>query len=84
MIDSSIYFENVFQNYRFRKVQPNLIGDVLDFGGNEGELKKLVKGKYLVVNDDHSIMEDTDVNTIVRLAVIEHISVEEVFKIFLK
>ncbi|MFZ5340754.1 MAG: methyltransferase domain-containing protein [Candidatus Micrarchaeota archaeon] len=65
-------------------IKPYLIGDVLDFGGNEGELKKFVKGKYLVVNYDHSAMENTHFDTIVSLAVIEHIEFDEVFKIFRK
>lgn len=84
MIDSTIFLEKFLQNYRFRMVKPYLIGDVLDFGGNKGELKKLVKGRYLVVNYDHSIMKNAHFDTIVSLAVIEHLSVEEVFKIFQK
>ena len=84
MIDSSMFLEIFLQNYRFKMVKPYLIGDVLDFGGNEGELKKLVKGKYLVVNYDHSVMRNTHFDTIVSLAVIEHISVKEVFNIFQK
>ena len=84
MIDSSIFLEKFLQNYRFKMVKPYLIGDVMDFGGNEGELKKFVKGKYLVVNYDHSVMENTSFDTIVILAVIEHIEFDEVFQIFYK
>lgn len=84
MIDSSMFLEKFLQNYRFKMVKPYLIGVVLDFGGNEGELKNLVKGKYLVINYDHSVMEDTNPDTIVSLAVIEHIEFDEVFKIFHK
>ncbi len=84
MIDSSIRLEKYLQNYRFRMVKPYLIGDVLDFGGNEGELKGLVKGNYLVVNYDHSVMENRYFDTIVSLAVIEHIDPDEVFMIFRK
>lgn len=84
MIDTSIVMERLLQNYRFRKAKPHIVGDVLDFGGNEGELGNHVEGKYLVVNYDHSVMKDADVDTIVSLAVIEHIEFEEVFKIFHK
>lgn len=65
-------------------VKPYLIGGVLDFGGNKGELRKLVKGKYLVVNYDYSTMENTHFDTIVCLAVIEHMSVPDVFEVFKK
>jgi len=84
MIDSSILIEKFLQNYRFMMVKPYLMGDVMDFGGNEGELKKLVKGKYLIVNYDHSVMENNNFDTIVSLAVIEHIEFDEVFNIFHK
>jgi len=79
-----MFFEKFLQDYRFRMVKPYLVGDVLEFGGNEGELKELVEGKYLVVNYDHSVMEDAHFDTIVSLAVIEHIPVKEVFNIFQK
>jgi len=72
------------QNYRFKMVKPYLAGDVLDFGGNREELKKFVKGKYLAVNYDHSAMDNIYFDTIVSLAVIEHINVSDVFKIFKK
>lgn len=65
-------------------VKPYLAGDVLDFGGNKGELKKFVKGRYLAVNYNHSAMNNARFNTIVSLAVIEHINVLDVFKIFKK
>ncbi|MCK0107695.1 class I SAM-dependent methyltransferase [Flavobacteriaceae bacterium S0825] len=84
MIDNSMFFERFLQNYRFKKVKKYLIGDVLDFGGNEGELKKFVKGKYLAINYDHSKMEATKWDTITSLAVIEHIEYEEVFEIHQK
>ena len=84
MINTSIYLEKFLQEYRFKMVKNYLIGDVLDFGGNEGELKNLVNGKYLVVNYDHSVMENKNFDTIVALAVIEHINFEEVFFIFKK
>lgn len=84
MIDTSFFLEKFLQNYRFRMVKPYLIGDVLDFGGNKGELKKIVHGKYTVVNYDHSVMNDIHCDTIVSLAVIEHIDVKDVYTIFEK
>jgi len=84
MIDSSTSVEKFLQNYRFKMVKPYLAGDVLDFGGNREELKKFVKGKYLAVNYDHSAMDNIYFDTIVSLAVIEHINVSDVFKIFKK
>lgn len=82
MITASLFLEKFLQNYRFRMVKPYLIGDVMDFGGNKGELKSYVDGAYLVVNYDHSIMDKASCDTIVALAVIEHIEMDEVFKIF--
>ena len=84
MIDSKKKLENLLQGYRFNKVKKYLIGDVLDFGGNEGELKIFVKGNYTLVNYDHSPMFNKTFDTIVLLAVIEHIEVTEVSKIFKK
>jgi 2-polyprenyl-3-methyl-5-hydroxy-6-metoxy-1,4-benzoquinol methylase len=84
MLDNSMFLEKLLQNYRLKLVKPHLFGDVLDFGGNKEELKKYVEGKYLSVNYDHSVMENTHFDTIVTLAVIEHIHVREVFKIFQK
>ena len=78
----TIKFEKFLQEYRFKKVKPFLRGDVLDFGGNEGELKNLVSGKYTLVNYDRSAMFKDRYDTIVLLAVIEHIDVSEVYKIF--
>jgi 2-polyprenyl-3-methyl-5-hydroxy-6-metoxy-1,4-benzoquinol methylase len=84
MINTSIFLEKFLQNYRFRMVKPYLKGDVLDFGGNEGELGQFVKGKYLIVNYDNSVMENTHNDTIAVLAVVEHIEYNEVFEIFKK
>lgn len=84
MIIASLFLEKFLQNYRFRMVKPYLIGDVLDFGGNKGELKKYVPGTYVVVNYDHSVMDGVSCDTIIALAVIEHIEMEDVFKIFSK
>lgn len=82
MIDSEIGLEQFLQNLRFRFAQPYIIGDVLDFGGNEGELEKFVTGEYMIVNYDHSKMKNSHADTIVCLAVIEHIELESVFSIF--
>lgn len=84
MINSSRFLEKFLQNYRFRAAKPYLVGDVLDFGGNEGELRRFVKDKYMAVNYDHSPMEGKIFDTVVCLAVIEHIEVGGVYKIFEK
>lgn len=54
----------------------------MDFGGNEEELKKFVTGQYLCVNYDRSAAANGHFDTIVGLAVIEHIEVGEVYRIF--
>lgn len=82
MINSSKLVEGYLQKNRFTKAVPFLKGDVLDFGGNNGELKKYVSGSYTLVNYDHSPMENKTFDTIVALAVIEHIPVADVFSIF--
>jgi 2-polyprenyl-3-methyl-5-hydroxy-6-metoxy-1,4-benzoquinol methylase len=82
MINSSRLLEGFLQQSRFKQAQPYLNGDVLDFGGNKGELKKLVKGSYTLVNYDHSPMKNKTFDTVVALAVIEHIEVDDVFSVF--
>lgn len=83
MIDpKKITLERFLQNYRFRMVKKFIKGDVLDFGGNEGELKPLVLGKYTIVNYNRGNMFKDTYDTVVLLAVIEHIEVLEVYKIF--
>ncbi|OGY88907.1 MAG: hypothetical protein A2677_02730 [Candidatus Komeilibacteria bacterium RIFCSPHIGHO2_01_FULL_52_14] len=84
MIDSSRIAEKFLQKYRFRMVIPYLKGDVLDFGGNKGELRSYVKGNYTVMNYDHTALEGMTFDTIVALAVLEHIHVAEIFEIFKK
>lgn len=84
MINSSKPAEAFLQKNRFAIALPFLKGDVLDFGGNEGELEKYVKGTYTLVNYDHAPMEHKTFDTIVALAVIEHIAVDEVYAIFKK
>ena len=73
--------EKFLQNYRFKIVKPYLNGDVLDFGGNKGELKKFVKGEYFQINYDHSSMVNIYCDTIVSLAVIEYIPVKDVVEV---
>lgn len=82
MINSSKPVEAFLQKNRFTKAIPFLRGDVLDFGGNNGELRKFVQGNYTLVNYDHAPMENRTFDTIVALAVIEHIHIVDVFSIF--
>lgn len=84
MLDNPRLIDKFLQNYRFQAAKPFLIGDVLDFGGNRGELKKFVAGKYLAVNYNHSVMDNVHCDTIVCLAVVEHIDQPEVVAIFKK
>jgi 2-polyprenyl-3-methyl-5-hydroxy-6-metoxy-1,4-benzoquinol methylase len=84
MINSKKPLEKLLQRYRFNKVNKFLFGDVLDFGGNEGELKPFVKGDYTIVNYDHSPIYNKTFDTIVLLAVIEHLEIKEVLLIFKK
>ncbi|MDB5202394.1 MAG: SAM-dependent methyltransferase [Ferruginibacter sp.] len=82
MLNSKKPLEHYLQQYRFRKLLPFLQGSVLDFGGNEGELRPYVKGDYSIVNYDYSGLEGKQFDTIVALAVIEHIEVTHVAEIF--
>lgn len=83
MLNSKKKLEKFLQHQRFKKVIPLLKGAVLDFGGNEGELKPYVKGDYTLVNYDYSKMEQgKQFDTIVALAVIEHIEVNRVSTLF--
>jgi len=84
MIHTERPTERFFQNWRFKIAIPYLTGDVLDFGGNEGELKKFVHGEYTLVNYDYSAMEGKTFDTIVALAVVEHINIAEIYEIFKK
>lgn len=82
MINSHRKMENLLQQHRFKIALPFIKGDVLDFGGNEGELKPYVNGHYTLVNYDHSPMHGKTFDTIVALAVIEHIRIDDVFSVF--
>lgn len=65
-------------------MKPFLYGDVLDFGGNKGELRRLVRGRYTVVNYDYASMARERFDTIVCLAVMEHMASAEVYAVFKK
>lgn len=84
MIDSSRIIEKILQKIRFYKARPYLQGAVLDFGGNDGELGKLVSGRYQVINYDHSLLTSNNYDTIACLAVLEHLSPTEVLSVFSK
>ena len=81
MIDTTIKFEKFLQNQRFKRVKRYLYGDVIDFGGNRGELKPFVSGQYTVVNYDHTPLKTLKADTIISLAVFEHMTVEEVYEV---
>lgn len=84
MINTTLLLERFLQRYRFRVVKKYLRGDVLDFGGNNGELLPLVEGRYTLVNYDHAALDGLKVDTIVSLAVVEHLAVREVYEVFRK
>jgi hypothetical protein len=84
-MNNSIGIEKFLQWLRFRKIRDYVFGRILDFGGNRGELGVNLKNctcvsSYCCVNDSNDIAGIYD--TIVCLAVIEHIDVREVFRIF--
>lgn len=83
MIDSEKPMEKFLQNQRFGIVKPYLVGDVLDFGGNKGELGKLVSGKYVCVNYNHTDMKG-EYDSIISLATIEHLEVSQIYEVFAK
>lgn len=72
-MNSTLPLERLLQKMRFGKVVPYLNGEVLDFGGNTGELGKHVTGTYHNINRDHSTLHTLRADTIVMLAVIEHL-----------
>lgn len=73
LMDTSLPLERLLQRMRFRKVLPYLKGEVVDFGGNHGELSKHVIGTYHNINRDHSTLHTLRADTIVMLAVLEHL-----------
>lgn len=82
MLNASRPVEKLLQHWRFARVKPYLIGDVLDFGGNKGELRRFANGKYAVVNYDYASMAHERFDTIAMLAVMEHIAPAEVERVF--
>ena len=85
MINTSIGIEKFLQRQRFKRVKPYLNGSIVDFGGNEGELKQFVNGSYTLVNYDHSPLKTLkNVDTVVALAVFEHIEMAGVYEIMQK
>lgn len=78
------WMERFLQQRRFNMILPHVIGKrVLDFGGNKGELKEFLPGKdYTVCNYDYKeAIKDKTFDTIVMLAVIEHIEYKKVFSL---
>ncbi len=74
--------EKILQKQRFKKILPFVKGkSVLDFGGNKGELKEYISQKYTLCNEDYSVLKGKKFDTIVSLAVVEHIQLEQVLKI---
>jgi len=85
VLNTTLKVERFLQKQRFKKVLPYLRGKVLDFGGNEGELQPFVNGDYYLVNNDYALLEQKKpFDVIVSLAVIEHITPDEVKSIFYK
>lgn len=85
MVNANKFLEKILQNLRFKKIKPYIKGDVLDFGGNEGELKRFVnEGEYFLVNYDHTLLDEIQVDTIVCCAVIEHMEKKQVYDVFNK
>lgn len=74
--------EKILQKQRFKKILPFIKGkSVLDFGGNKGELQEYISQKYTLCNEDYSVLKGKKFDTIVSLAVVEHIPLEQVFEI---
>ena len=74
--------ESLLQKQRFKKILHFIRGNsVLDFGGNKGELKNHVSQEYMLCNEDYSVLQGKKFDTIVSLAVVEHIPEEQVFEI---
>lgn len=82
MLDTRFPLEKWLQHLRFNKVKRYLKGHVLDFGGNKGELRSYCPSDYTLVNYDHSPLYGQQFDTIVSLAVIEHLTLEEINTVF--
>lgn len=67
-------FEKLLQRCRFKKALPHLWGNVLDFGGNGGELGQFIHvNKYVSINSIEELNTDLWDN-IACLAVLEHMN----------
>ena len=75
---SELILESFLQKQRFSRILPYITGEVLDFGGNKGELAKYIDNKYFCVNYDYTILKGRTFDTIVSLAVLEHIPLDNV------
>ena len=74
--------EKILQKQRFDKVLPYIRGNnLLDFGGNEGELKEFVTQKYTCCNHNYNVFKEKRFDCIVALAIIEHLYKEDLFKV---
>lgn len=70
--------ERFLQLRRFRQARKYLNGDVLDFGGNKGELRPLVSGTYTLCNKNYAVLKHKRFDRIIMLGVLEHITVSRV------
>lgn len=80
---STMLLERWLQKQRFKIAMPYLEGDLLDFGANQGELGLYyTKGRYTGIDKDYKRMKGKKFDTIVCLAVIEHIEEYNVVLLF--
>ena len=83
-MESKRLAESFLQKKRFSKILPLISGNsILDFGGNRGELKKHLRNSqdYTLCNRDYSVLKGKTFDTILSLAVIEHLEIADVFKV---
>ncbi len=71
---SNKLMEKILQKIRFKNVIPFARGDVLDFGGNNGEFRKnIIYESYTLCNRDYSVIKNKKFDTIFMIAVLEHL-----------
>lgn len=80
--------ERFLQNQRFGRIKDFVKGDILDFGGNKGEVKEYLDkygppiiNRYVYCNYDYSKIEG-DFDITLMLAVLEHLPEKDMEKIF--